>query len=194
MRRPVYVDIDDVLCHTTREIARLAGEHLGRRVPFERLHSFDLARSFDLDAEEHARLLELAHHPDSIGRYEPLAGAREVLQEWCGRGYAPALCTGRPPSTEAATRAWLERHRMPHASLHFVDKYGRFDGPGLEELAALDFAFAVEDSLEVAAFLTGRGVPTALLDRPWNRTPSRLPAGAVRCTTWTEIARLFEAL
>jgi uncharacterized HAD superfamily protein len=193
MKPRIYVDIDDVLCQTALALTAVLEEHFGRRIAFEEVKWFDLARSFGLSGADHARLLELAHDPSVLSGYEPVAGAREVLTSWSGRGYDLALCTGRPPSTEAATRAWLAEHRMPYSAVYFVDKYGRHrdeDSMDLEDVAAMEFALAVEDSHEMATFLTrAAGIPVALIDRPWNRTET--DARIVRCATWSEVGRAF---
>ena len=106
--------------------------------------------------------------------------------------------TGRPPSTRPGTVAWLEEHRIPHDTLRFVDKYGRF-GPeagwdealGMDDLAAMRFRLAIEDSASTAVFLAENGVaPVVLMDRPWNRheTSGRL----TRVAGWAALSDNFE--
>jgi uncharacterized HAD superfamily protein len=195
MRPRIYVDVDDVLCHTALALTRVLEEHFGRRVPLDEVKWFDLSRSFGLSRDEHERLMELAHRPSVLGSYEPVAGAREVLGAWRERGYDLVLCTGRPPSTAAPTRAWLRERQIPYSSILFVDKYGRHpeaDSLRLDEVAAMDFVLAVEDSWEMATFLSeSAGLPVALVDRPWNRTSS--DGRIVRCSTWADVARAFPA-
>jgi uncharacterized HAD superfamily protein len=193
VRRRIYVDIDDVLCHTALALTRLLEEHFGRRVAFEEVRWFDLARSFGLSSQDHERLMDLAHEPSVLSSYEPVAGAREVLESWTARGYDVALCTGRPASTAEATRDWLAEHRMPYGSVYFVDKYGRSGHESslrLEDVAAMKFELAVEDSHDMATYLAGAArIPVALVDRPWNRSETH--ERIVRCSSWPEIARAF---
>jgi uncharacterized HAD superfamily protein len=193
VRPRIYVDIDDVLCHTALALTLVLEEQFGRRVAFEDVKWFDLSRSFGLSIEDHERLMDLAHDSSVLSSYEPVAGAREVLGSWSRRGYDVALCTGRPPSTAEATRAWLAEHRIPYASIHFVDKYGRHAEGGslsLDDVAAMELALAVEDSHEMATFLARSvGVPVALIDRPWNRAETH--ERIVRCSSWSEIDRSF---
>lgn len=200
----IYVDFDDVLCETTRSFVGIVERHFGRRVPFEALHSFDLCESFGLRRDEYAELMRLVHTPEVLSAFEPRAGARQVLEAWTAAGYEIAVMTGRPPSSSLVSRTWLATHGVPHATLSFVDKYGRPD-PNPESLragsvpvVALDglaqqaFALAVEDSPEMATFLAGElGVPVALLDRPWNRGRADDVPRIVRCRSWSEVAAAF---
>ncbi len=198
--RRIYVDFDDVLCETTRAFVGIVERHFGRHVPFEALHSFDLRESFGLEADEYAELMRLVHTPEALSGFAPRAGALGALEGWTEAGYEIAVMTGRPPSSHESSYAWLSTHGMPHASLSFVDKYDRPDpNPGgvpvvaLEELGRHEFALAVEDSPETAAFLARElGVPVALLDRPWNRGAL---VGAseriVRCNGWSEVVAEF---
>ncbi len=201
--RRIYIDIDDVLSHTIARLGQLLHQHFDKRVPYEEITEFDLARSFGLEEEEVERFLEIAHEPDAIRSIALVEGARPALEGWSRAGYEIHLLTGRPPFTEDATRAWLEQHAIPHVQLDFVDKYGRAHAWGedvevldLDDVRQLEFCLAVEDSLEVAVFLAAElEVEVALIDHPWNRDPSRIPDRAreriVRCRGWSEVVARF---
>ncbi len=198
--RRIYVDFDDVLCETTRAFVEIVERHFGRRVPFEALHSFDLRESFGLEADEYAELMRLVHTPETLCGFAPRSGALAALTGWTAAGYEIAVMTGRPPSSHESSHAWLSAHGVPHASLSFVDKYDRPDpNPSgvpvvaLEELGRHEFALAVEDSPEMAAFLARElGVQVALLDRPWNRGAEAGASGRiVRCGGWSEVVAEF---
>ncbi|MFT5694361.1 MAG: putative HAD superfamily protein [Myxococcota bacterium] len=203
--RRIYIDIDDVLSETITLLNDLLHQHHERRVPYEELTHFDLGVSFRLNATELDRFLELVHEPTAIEGIDVVEGAVASLGGWLDAGYEINLLTGRPPSTDAATRRWLAKHAMPHSSLGFVDKYGRThtdtSGPAalsLGDLAEMDFCLAVEDSLEVASYLAGTvGVDVALVDHPWNRNTDHLPratrARLHRCHSWAEIIERFPA-
>ena len=199
----IYVDLDDVLAQTIPSLVALLERHFGRRVEIEDVVHFDLGRSFGLDPDELVEFMRLVHEPQVLAALEPKPGAVPTLTSWIERGYAVAVMTGRPPSAASASRRWLREHRIPHTSFACIDKYAREDWAGpagralsLDELAGLDFALAVEDSLEVAKLLVERcGVPVALMDRPWNRDLSGLGpatrASIVRCHDWAELAERF---
>jgi uncharacterized HAD superfamily protein len=192
----IYVDLDDVLCQTTRALTELHAERTGRRLRIDDIHCFDLRISLGLDAREYESFMRAAHAPEFLGGMEPVPGAAQHLADWGRQGYQVSVLTGRPPSCEPCTRRWLAAHGLPHQGLHMVDKYGRPDwhgsaGPAmtLAELAGLRYELALEDSLPMAAFLAELGIPVLLLDRPWNRDTASLPADA----SVTRIADLDEA-
>ncbi len=203
--RRIYIDIDDVLAQTNHLLTDLLAEHHDRRVPYEQINHFDLGVSFGLDHEELERFLDRAHAPSALRAISIVDGATAALGQWSQLGYEIHLLTGRPPSTEAATRGWLADRDVPHESLSFVDKYGRassrLEGPhvlGLDDVAAMKFCLVVEDSLEVAAYLVeALEIEVALMDHPWNRDTSGLPRHVrerlVRCRDWSEIMVRFPA-
>lgn len=201
----IYVDLDDVLSQTARAFLRLLAADYGKVIELDAIESFDLSVSFGLDAEELRRFMHDAHRPELLLGIEPMPGADDSLGAWKRRGYEIHVMTGRPPAAAEVSRAWLGRHRMPHDALHFVDKYARYDPAAwdgaepvlrLEDIATDGYRLFVEDSLATAAALArASAAPVALMDRPWNRDPSRIDGGTAatihRCTGWSEIAERF---
>ncbi|MDH3744227.1 MAG: bifunctional metallophosphatase/5'-nucleotidase [Acidobacteriota bacterium] len=200
--KQIYVDLDDVLSETGRAFVAVLERDFGRTVDFEDMESFDLGASFNLSHKELAAFFVAAHRDEVLSGLDPMAGAVDVLNDWAMAGYEISIVTGRPPSTEAASRRWLDRHQVPHHSLTFVDKYSRDIHPGagveektapvsLETLAQRQFSFAVEDSMDMARFMAGTvGVEVSLIDRPWNRKSARVE-GVSRCVNWQEVRALF---
>ena len=189
---PIYVDMDDVLCETARGFVSLLEREFGRRVSFDQIHDFDLGVSFGLDPAELERFFEIAHRHELLTDLDPLPGAIETVRAWAATGTEIAVVTGRPSSTAAACRGWLERHDVPHRELTFVDKYGRASAAAEPEVLPLEalrrdsYRLAVEDSLPTARFLAERGIPVLLVDRPWNQGDCD---GVHRCRDWAEIGR-----
>ena len=203
MSRNIYVDIDDVLGRTVESLIDLLEAMHDRRVEIEAVRHFDLERSFGLDESEIRAFMTRAHDDDMIEAIEPWSGAREVLAGWASAGHSVRLVTGRPPSTNAASRRWLEEHAIAHSELHHLDKWGRptWNEAGLpalrfEDLPGLGFCFAIEDSLDTAVRLVEEfGLTVALMDRPWNRETDGLSpatrAGLHRCADWEAVAACF---
>jgi len=198
--RRIYVDIDDVLSRTIESLIDLLDETHGRRVAVEDVRFFDLEKSFDLSVDQIAAFMDRAHADDVLERLAPVEGGVGILDHWHSNGHEIHLVTGRPPSTNAASRRWLERHAVPHASLHHLDKWARptWNEGGLpalrfDDVGEMGFDFAVEDSLDTAVRLVEEfGIPVALMDQPWNRDVGRLAASTrsqmVRCAAWAEVA------
>jgi len=204
--RRIYVDIDDVLGETIECLLDLFEQMHGRRVVLSDVEHFDLTKSFGLDQEEIDRFMDRAHDDDIIESISPMAGAAKVLSGWGAAGHRVTLVTGRPPTTNAASTRWLERHDFRHESLHHLDKWRRpgWNRGGLPEIAFEDlsdfgFDFAVEDSLDTAVRLVEEfDIRVALMDRPWNREMGSLSkatrASLVRCSDWTDVDREFGAI
>jgi uncharacterized protein len=191
--KTVYVDMDDVLCHTAQGCLAVIEREFGKQVPFERLTTFDLGKACGLSSEEIAELFCIVHHPDELLKLEPMDEAVSVLSQWMAAGYEIAIVTGRPPSTHEASLEWLKRYHVPYDSFILVDKYGRFNtentiGISLAELAHYRFCWAVEDSVTMAEYLAKQmDVTVALLNRPWNQTGVEHPI-IKRYDCWPEIA------
>jgi uncharacterized HAD superfamily protein len=202
-RGRIYVDIDDVLSHTAESLIDLLEVHHGRRVELEDFAHFDIGLSLGLNEEEATDFLHLAHQSDSIEGIRPVTGAAETLRAWGESGYEVALLTGRPPITDPSTRNWLLACDIHFESLGFVDKYGRGDtwdesipSLSLDDVRAMEFCLAVEDSADMAIFLVDElGVDVVLIDRPWNRelpASSRRGRGTItRCHSWGEVGERF---
>ena len=47
----IYVDFDDCLCETAKAFSKLALEMFNKHVPYEQMNTFEMDKSFDLDAE-----------------------------------------------------------------------------------------------------------------------------------------------
>ncbi len=198
----IYVDFDDVLCETARDLTRLLKEMFGRSVEYDGIRTFDLGVSFDLGPEDLARFMEAAHKPDNLARIAPTEGAREVLEAWNAAGLEVCVVTGRPPSSREASQAWLERHAIPCSRLIFVDKYHRAAPASgamtLDELAEMEFIFAVDDAPAMLDVLAARmSMPIVVFDRPWNQGSPAAPARGrrvLRCGSWEEIIRVTAPL
>jgi uncharacterized HAD superfamily protein len=200
--RSIYVDIDDVLAETIERLVDLLELVHERRVDLDAVEHFDLEKSFGLDAAQLDAFMERAHDDDFILSIAPMVGAADVLSRWDAAGHRITLVTGRPPTTNAASRLWLDTHDLTHETLHHLDKWNRprwnLDGlPALlfDDIPEFEFDFAVEDSLDTAVRLIEEfEIPVALMDRPWNRSvesvSKKTRKSLIRCSDWTQIAEV----
>ncbi|WP_092208631.1 hypothetical protein [Desulfoluna spongiiphila] len=194
MKHPIFVDMDDVIAETTRTYPALVKREFGIEASYEAIADFDLSSSFGLTRAQLAHLFEVVHTKEVLMGFSPVTGVREALSAWQVAGYPIAVVTGRPPETRELSLTWLKMAGIPFDSFEICDKYGRHDpaqGPfiTLDEIKTRTYTCAVEDSLSMAAFLSGTmKVPTFLFDRPWNRHTEGHPA-CTRCASWKEIAR-----
>ena len=193
-RKTIYVDLDDVLCQTARHFLVIVEREFGKRVHYEDLTNFDIGAACGLSADERQRLYLIVHEPDELMQIKPIEEAIRALKQWAQAGFDIAIVTGRPPGSYEPSLAWLARHGVPHRSFTMVDKYGRFATKNtvaidLDELAARNFCWAVEDSLPMAQYLGIKmGVPVALIDCPWNREGTA-QANVDRFADWHTLAQ-----
>jgi uncharacterized protein len=197
--KTIYVDLDDVLCETARRFLVIVERQFGKKISYEQLTNFDIGTACSLTADERAALYRIVHEPDELMKMAPIDQAIGTLRRWADAGYEIAIVTGRPPSSEDPSRAWLQRYRVPHHSFTIVNKYSRFDTDNtvaitLDELAAREFSWAVEDSLPMAEFIAHRmKIPVALVDCPWNRSLQD-HANVGRYSDWTMIAQTMPSI
>jgi uncharacterized HAD superfamily protein len=194
----IYVDLDDVLGETSLMFLGLLKKEFGRDVAYNDLTSFSLAMSLGLNAEALAEFVRLAHTRDQLMSIVPVVGASDVLHHWHGRGVRISIVTGRPPDTQEISCEWLRATKIPYDRVLFVDKYRRSVGSGLplislEDVPQMAFCLVIEDSLEVATYLSTRmGVPIVLKTCPWNM--GEIDSTKLwRCNSWREIAETFDA-
>lgn len=192
----IYVDMDDVICTTTESFTELAQREFGRTVPYDEITTFNLQHSFQLTDREYTHFFRLIHEPEILMEFKPIESAICTLDQWSNRGYHIAVVTGRPASTRDTSLKWLNRHGVSFHSLTMVDKYNRENSDSgtalsLEALARKQYSLAVEDSWDMALFLSQTmETPVALLDRPWNRREAQLP-NIHRIHGWQEIDMLI---
>lgn len=196
--KKIYVDFDDVLCETARTLLEIANQKFGKNVEYEEITAFNPAEVLNINAEQVDRLLEIAHRPEYLMAYQLIRHAPEVLAEMNRKGFDIHIVTGRPPQTRLESEAWLVRHQIPFHEIHFVNKYDRetvdykdTQTLSLDQITQMNFSFAVEDSAEMAAYISDQmGIPVFLLDRPWNR-PFMQNNKIFRCHSWMDVLRKF---
>ena len=192
----IYVDLDDVISETTCHYVKIIEHEFGKTVSFEEVTSFDLKKSFSLTNREYEHFFELVHKPEIILELKPVEGVIDVLHKWKNTGYEISVVTGRLTSAYESSLEWLESNRIPFDIFIMVDKYSRKGidkniAMSLESFSKMNFVAAIEDSVEMASFISRKMKSKALLfDRPWNSTV--LDYNFIhRCMSWHEIGVVF---
>lgn len=198
----IYIDFDDVICETGRYFVKLAKELFGIDVPYSEVQFFNLKKAFDLSEEQYNELMKVGHYPEHLLRFDETHGAVDTINRWIDEGHEVSVITGRPFDAYEPSRKWLDDHNLDRVPLKCVDKYGRelFNqdvvySMTLEELYAMTFDFAIEDSPAAFEHVTHfDNCTVAVIDRPWN-AHADLPDGRfVRCHDWEEIDKLFKGI
>jgi len=188
----IYVDLDDVISKTTCHYVKILEQEFGKKIDFENITSFNLKESFSLTDKEYEYFFEFVHRPEIILKLEPMEGAIDMLLKCSDYGYDISVVTGRLTSTYESSIEWLALHQVPYNYFIMVDKYSREGidkdiAISLERLSKMDFIMAVEDSIEMALFLSQEMKTKVLLfDRPWNRALG-CDSSIKRCVSWSEV-------
>lgn len=191
----IYVDFDDCLCETARSYTKLAAEMFGKNVPYEKIRSFELDKSFDLNDEQYERFMIRGHQPEMLLSIEETPGASDVINEWISAGHEVSIITGRPFSVYEPSRKWLDNHGFQRAELYCLNKYGRDAhlknstfNLELEDYYKMDFDFAVEDSPRAFPFFDHLpDLRVLVFDRPWNWECEFPNERYTRCFDWENI-------
>ncbi len=195
----IYIDMDDVLCESNQTFLKVLEHEFDRKVDYDQITTFDLKQSFNLSDDEYDLFFERIHDPDEMIQHLPSKGAKHVLDNWNSKGYHINILTGRPSAAHSISLQWLDRHQFKYHDFCIVDKYDRDSSKSnntlsLESLSQLSFDLAVEDSGQMALFLSEEmNTPVALMDRPWNRSFS-FNNLVHRCSDWNDIKIKFEIL
>ncbi len=194
----IYVDFDDCLCETARTFSTLVYDLFQIDVPYEKIKYFNLQQAFDLTDEQYEELMEKGHKPEILLSYEETPGAREVLNEWAGKGHTVSIITGRPFRSFEPSRQWLDQHGFRDIKLYCLNKYGR-DGSvyagdyslELEDYYKMHFDYAIEDSPTAFRFFDHLpDLNVLVFDRPWNQMPAFPGANYRRCYDWKKIKEI----
>lgn len=199
----IYIDFDDVLCETARQLSDLARALFNRNVPYEAIEGFDLQQVFALSDTEIGYLMEQAHRADFLTGIAPAPGGVEAVRHLEACGHDLAIVTGRPATSHEGSCGWLCKQGLAHLNIIYFDKYGRVpvnppsDTPPTlshDEFATLPFDVAIDDSPVALDLLAPRRECRVIVyDRPWNR---RYPHAANMCRkgSWPEIVTLIGEL
>lgn len=202
--KTIYIDFDDVLCETALALAVVIEREFGKAVAYDDIHSFDLAKSFNLNETESEKLFDIFHDDKILAEIIPTEDATDAMQELHSQGINIHIVTGRPPSTCKASQKWLKAHKVPYHKISFVDKYGRnhayIDGVDiltLNDLKKLKFDAAIDDSPIAISFLAKHTEnPIIVFDRPWNADLRELENSPqiTRCKTWKDVLEQLNGL
>ena len=196
----IYVDFDDCLCETARHFSGLVKEMFNLDIPYEKIHYFNLQKSFDLTDQQYDEMMIKAHQPEVLLSYDETPGASETINNWLAKGHDIKIITGRPASAYDASREWLNQHGLEKVDLYCLNKYGRdnfIKGSSfnleLDDYYKMHFDLAVEDSPSAFKFFDHLpDLKVMVFDRPWNQDCTFPSPNFKRCTSWEMINAQLE--
>ena len=130
----IYVDFDDCLCETARAFSKLALEMFNKHVPYDRIHFFELDRSFELDAEQYERFMFRGHEPEILLSFDATPGAAKTINEWISCGHEVSIITGRPSSVCLITQLRILQRRSVFSNICQNLRFWCLTGHGTENV------------------------------------------------------------
>src|SRR5215471_6049120 len=103
----IYVDMDDVLCHTARRFLDIVERQFGKQIVYDQLTDFDIGHACSLRPEEREELYRIVHESKELLNLQPIDAAVDVVRQWQALGYDIAIVTGRPPESHDVSLEWL---------------------------------------------------------------------------------------
>ena len=163
----IYVDFDDCLCETGRAFSQLALEMFQQHVPYDRMHDFELEKSFDLDAG-----ISCGHEVSIItGRPSSVYEPSRIWLDAHGLKNVGLYCLNK----------YGRDHFLKNSSSTLE----------LEDYYRMKFDYAVEDSPKAFRFFEHLPeLKVLVFDRPWNRACTFPNGNYQRCADWESIRRI----
>ena len=180
----IGIDIDGVIVDYASAMLPVVSDVCGRPVSVEDLWHWDLRKALDIDDDGHAYIWKQTLETDLLRHARPIVGAISGLLELSRHDVW--LVTARPSHMLDLTESWLAEFgaRYDHLVL------GRY---GDKVLVGDGFDVFVEDYLEEARNIAEAGVPTILMDQPWNQEAA-LPDNCRRVFDWQSVIEVISQL
>jgi len=194
----IGIDFDDVLADTLTALIKFHNSYYGTQLAREDFWSYfywdiwggtrnEAIRKFDEFLQSHYfQEIPLVDYA-SYGVREVNALGPEKL----------VIITARSEEVRPQTEQWIAQHLPPvFDSVHFLGLYSKngsskkTKGDICKELGLDVF---IDDSIEFASTCDAMGIPTLILDAPWNRGKP-LPSRSQRIMGWHEVAPAITAL
>jgi uncharacterized HAD superfamily protein len=180
-RRAIGLDFDDTLMPTREAIVDILNSLHATNFRVEECAEFFLSQRWNLDRRQFIEFFT-ANQGRIHGR-APLAGVMETLREWSPKADFYVI-TGRPDCWRSSMIQWLGRHGIPFAQAQCAET-----GEAKAHWAvAQRFSFFIEDRADFATAIAQAGIPTFLLNRPYNQQPD--PPLIHRVNDWHDIRQV----
>lgn len=197
MRR-IGVDIDEVLADTLASYLVIHNEQFGTAFEPQQFRSYRWHEWMEIELETLLRRVQAAVDEGWLRSIPPLTGAVEGVLALRRMGELVAITSRWGPDAARDTAPWLHKHfSRAVPTVHFARNedipISAPDARCKSEIChAEGVVLMIEDSLEYASRCAEAGVPSLLLDKPWNQGDT--PGGVFRVSSWSEALRAATTL
>ena len=160
----IVLDLDDVLANLRESLYRTLSAATGIDLHWRNWTHYDLRQHYAIDE---VRLNELLIAERTLEACEPEQDAGIMTHMLAELGFEIVIVTARGwhPRAQAVTRSWLAAHAIHYDHLAVVSLQGN-------KLDAIDtysnIRLAVDDHPSHVLRYQAAGIPTLVMDRPWN--------------------------
>ena len=184
-------DLDDVVADFFPAFLRFYNQRHNQNYSLKDIISYWIWEvGIGKDKEEAIALVDEFHDSECYDDSPPVKGAREGLEELKQLHPVLYIVTSRPLRFREKTDRFIGNHfsEIPLTMCYSNDFH---DGSGYSKADIgknLGLDLFVEDCLKYGVALAKAGIPTLLLDRPWNQNGQPL-GNITRVYNWEEIVR-----
>lgn len=161
----IVLDLDDVLANLRDSLYQILTQVTGVDLHWQHWTHYDLKQHYCMVED---RLEKILIDGQALERCHPEPGAETATEALRRLGFQVAIVTARGwhPQAKAISHAWLQSQNISYDHLHVVP----LGGNKLEVLAHLqDVVMAVDDHPNNIMRYHTQGIPSLLMDRPWNK-------------------------
>jgi hypothetical protein len=148
----IVLDVDGVLADFEKAFCERFG--------YEKRHCVNLEERYPKDAD----LIDLfVNFSPVYERLDSIPMGREIAK-WCNKkGFDTHIVSSRPDYITAATGMWLKRNSIPFRYLSVANT------SKVDRIIRINPLFVVEDILSTCLKCADFGIPSFLVDWPWNQ-------------------------
>lgn len=192
----IGIDIDDTIAQFQLGFLKYHNEHYGTEMTPEDVYTYGYDKVFGEPMEEMVRRVLEYYADPSFDDITPVPGSQEVLSEWV-KEHQLIIITARPDVLVKQTNNWIEKYfPFEFKEVIFTGQFGsNHKGKKLKKsdlCLELGIDVMIEDSPMHAENIANIGIPSVLLDHPWNQNYDN--SLVTRVNKWEEINKIIMKL
>ncbi len=188
----IAIDIDEVLADFIKEFILFFNEKYGVSLSRDNVKSFDLEKDLQISFDERIKMYSEFFESDYFKKVKPVYGAVEAIK-LLSKKHNLSVITLRNRSAREATLEWIREHFQDYFNLDkiYFSQNKCNDGLRKWEIALNEkIDLAIEDATHIINDYSLKGIPTIIMDAPWNKECN--PNLTFRAKNWTDILVLIE--
>lgn len=191
----IGLDIDDVLAQFAAGFIPFINRKYGTTFAFHDFVDYNSWTVMDITQTEfHKRVYEF-YDSDEFDLLEPEENAPESVKK-LSREHTFIAVTSRPDRVRERTEQWINKHVPYIKTILHSNQFTLDNSASITKLSlckAHDISILIEDAPKYTDEVSGGGIETILLNKPWNQE-YQPPTGATRANSWVEISGIIDEM